>query len=643
MGTLYLVDGVTPATLQSLYDAAPTPPQLIINSTPDPLTLRGSVAGGLFSIEDSGSTERLRVDDSTGDALLELISTTQGFRPPTMTEVQRDAIASPTQGLVVYNTDDSALNQYDGATWTIPGAGLTTLQGAYDNDPTGAQILLDATPNPITIQASVTGTVFEAQDLAGNPILNVSADPDMVEVAGQLTVDDAFLNAGAVNSIVLSDTFTTGGPFVGGGLLSNGTVTYNNSVFIWALLQESKTYAAAAGPGFAAFTLFNALARIENSGNFDLVQALTLNVGVVHARTTSGTSVIAANNGVNFAAQLRGEVSGAIATRTNCNMASVSPTYSVVAGATVNLGTIRGMQFSAPAIALFGSGAGTANITAYYGMDFANSTFGGASATISVVRSLLNSGTNKRFLDHTGTAQSRLGGQLLFTSDLTGVTYGAGADMQTGWAGANFYFWQFNGTTNQLRWSNPASGQFLAAGNTPASDQMLFDFAKMAFLQSASVGNQKVIFATKAESITIAGEFSQYLLTQSANDTIDAALTLYAGWTINTPSPVLGTGSLTSQVGLNIGGNPSTASVNRVGLRILSNPSGGSGINAALWVTAGLSRFDGRVDINQPIALGGGAAATLGTIGGSGPTAAAQAQWVEIDVNGVAHWIPAWT
>ena len=147
----------------------------------------------------------------------------------------------------------------------------------------------------------------------------------------------------------------------------------------------------------------------------------------------------------------------------------------------------------------------------------------------------------------------------------------------------------------------------------------------------------------QAETVTVGGEYSQFLLTQAANDTIDAALSLYAGWTINAPSPTLGTGSLTTAAALNVGGNPGAATVNRVGLRIISNPSGGSGVNAALWVTAGLSQFDGRVDINNPIALGGGATATLGTIGGSGPTTAAQAQWVEIDVNGVAHWIPAWT
>ena len=43
------------------------------------------------------------------------------------------------------------------------------------------------------------------------------------------------------------------------------------------------------------------------------------------------------------------------------------------------------------------------------------------------------------------------------------------------------------------------------------------------------------------------------------------------------------------------------------------------------------------------VALGGGAAPTLGTIGGSGPAAAAQDTWMRVlDSAGVAFWVPAW-
>ena len=43
------------------------------------------------------------------------------------------------------------------------------------------------------------------------------------------------------------------------------------------------------------------------------------------------------------------------------------------------------------------------------------------------------------------------------------------------------------------------------------------------------------------------------------------------------------------------------------------------------------------------IGLGGGAAPTLGTIGGTGPTIAGQNSWMRvIDTAGEAFWLPAW-
>ena len=43
----------------------------------------------------------------------------------------------------------------------------------------------------------------------------------------------------------------------------------------------------------------------------------------------------------------------------------------------------------------------------------------------------------------------------------------------------------------------------------------------------------------------------------------------------------------------------------------------------------------------QP-ALGGGLAALLGTIGGSGPTAEIQSKWVSINIGGTTYFIPVW-
>lgn len=44
----------------------------------------------------------------------------------------------------------------------------------------------------------------------------------------------------------------------------------------------------------------------------------------------------------------------------------------------------------------------------------------------------------------------------------------------------------------------------------------------------------------------------------------------------------------------------------------------------------------------RSIALGGGAAPVVGTIGGSGPATATQASWIELNIGGTAYWVPAW-
>jgi len=49
---------------------------------------------------------------------LQVDSTTKGFLPPRMTTTQRDAIASPATGLVVYNTTINDLSYHNGTAWT---------------------------------------------------------------------------------------------------------------------------------------------------------------------------------------------------------------------------------------------------------------------------------------------------------------------------------------------------------------------------------------------------------------------------------------------------------------------------------------------------------------------------------------------
>ena len=70
-------------------------------------------------------------------AKLELFSNTQGFLPPRMNSVQRDAIISPALGLVIFNTTTNCLNFYIGTNWNeacgtviIPIGSITSLNCA---------------------------------------------------------------------------------------------------------------------------------------------------------------------------------------------------------------------------------------------------------------------------------------------------------------------------------------------------------------------------------------------------------------------------------------------------------------------------------------------------------------------------------
>jgi hypothetical protein len=50
-------------------------------------------------------------------SILELESTTQGFLPTRMSNIQMNAIALPAEGLTVYNTDEKCLFFFDSSGW----------------------------------------------------------------------------------------------------------------------------------------------------------------------------------------------------------------------------------------------------------------------------------------------------------------------------------------------------------------------------------------------------------------------------------------------------------------------------------------------------------------------------------------------
>jgi hypothetical protein len=98
--------------------------QVSVRSTFRVLDTAGNNAMIMYGEGISG-TKTLWVNGSLGvgvlgnnaSARLQVDSTTQGFLPPRMTTTQKNAIASPAAGLVVYDSTTNKLQCYNGSTW----------------------------------------------------------------------------------------------------------------------------------------------------------------------------------------------------------------------------------------------------------------------------------------------------------------------------------------------------------------------------------------------------------------------------------------------------------------------------------------------------------------------------------------------
>jgi hypothetical protein len=80
------------------------------------------VAGNTEAINVIASTRNVVVQNGgtftdTASAQLSINSTTRGFLPPRMTTTQKNAIASPATGLMVYDTTLNLISVYNGTMW----------------------------------------------------------------------------------------------------------------------------------------------------------------------------------------------------------------------------------------------------------------------------------------------------------------------------------------------------------------------------------------------------------------------------------------------------------------------------------------------------------------------------------------------
>ncbi len=63
--------------------------------------------------------QAVQAQTKDASAILQLDSTTQGLLPPRMTAAQRDAIATPAKGLMIFNTSTDKIDFFDGTSWVV--------------------------------------------------------------------------------------------------------------------------------------------------------------------------------------------------------------------------------------------------------------------------------------------------------------------------------------------------------------------------------------------------------------------------------------------------------------------------------------------------------------------------------------------
>jgi len=173
----------------------------------------------LSTPQDIGTASNLRFGSLTlngaaaASALLTMISTTQGFLPPSMTTTQKNAISSPAAGLVVYDNVLLDVQFWNGSAWIgTTASGVTSISG------TANRITASASTGAVTIdisaayvgQTSIT-TLAGSINLTGNPTTTTQSSTDnSTRISTTAYVTTAIANAIAgVNPAIAVQAATT--------------------------------------------------------------------------------------------------------------------------------------------------------------------------------------------------------------------------------------------------------------------------------------------------------------------------------------------------------------------------------------------------------------------------------------------------
>jgi hypothetical protein len=132
---------------------------------------------------------------------IELADTDRGFLPNRLTTAQRDAIADPAPGLLIYNTDDSVYQFFDGLAWNAiggSGSGLVSLSSGTITTPVAfADIELPNIPSEFHYEFRSHG--WEIDGGGDNLSIRTSEDGGTTFFAGSTDYKQNYMSWAGIN------------------------------------------------------------------------------------------------------------------------------------------------------------------------------------------------------------------------------------------------------------------------------------------------------------------------------------------------------------------------------------------------------------------------------------------------------------
>jgi fibronectin-binding autotransporter adhesin len=236
----------------------------------------------------------LAIGTNTPDtsAILDLESATQGFLAPRMTTTDRNAIASPATGLLIYNTTTNEFNVYDGGGWaTITGGGGGSSVWSDLTDPgSNLSLAMGSFTSTFTYGATTgANNLFSFTDTAGNTgtgnLLNLATAAGSTLKPLSVTVNGG-TNAltVAASGLVTANNFASSSASLTGGSITGTPV--NNSV-IGGVTPAAGSFTTLTG------TTVNGLTITNNGGN-------TLNIATGKSVAINNSLTFGGTDGTSF-------------------------------------------------------------------------------------------------------------------------------------------------------------------------------------------------------------------------------------------------------------------------------------------------------------------------------------------------------